>query len=142
LHLQNLDHSEDGEAVAEWERNRKRRCPLICKIDGELYIIDFKTGQNVWPEYELQLSAYKAAYCEQNPVSSPKLAVLQIGYRRNKDGYKFTDIPDKFDLFLAAKQIWANEHGADKPSQKEYPVTLSLVEKELKQTSSPSFGSP
>lgn len=100
---------------------------LICKINGQLYIVDFKTGQNIWPEYELQLSAYNAAMEDNH-----KLAILQIGYRRNKNGWKFTEVQDKFDLFLAAKQIWANEHTGEKPSQKDYPLTLSLVTKEDK----------
>jgi hypothetical protein len=69
---------------------------LVCEIAGQPYIIDFKTGQNVWPEYELQVSAYKHALEDKGF----KLAILQVGYKRNKAGWKFTEIEDKFDLFL------------------------------------------
>ena len=31
----------------------------VCTIDGKTYIVDFKTSKQVWPEYELQVSAYK-----------------------------------------------------------------------------------
>jgi predicted RecB family nuclease len=34
---------------------------LICRIDGQPYIVDFKTSKYVWKEYELQISAYRAA---------------------------------------------------------------------------------
>ena len=98
---------------------------LICDIDGLIYIIDLKTSQNIWPEYELQLSAYKHA--NGNPA---QLAILQIGYKRNKVGWKWNEIEDKFDLFLAARKIWANENEGVAPSQKDLPLAVSLYSKE------------
>ena len=96
----------------------------LMEIDGEVWLIDFKTSQQVWPEYELQVSAYKHA---ELPVNiAPKLAILQIGYRKNKDGYKFNEIQDKYDLFLAAKQIWKNETEGEKPKQRDYPLSVKL----------------
>jgi hypothetical protein len=108
----------------------------IAQIGSEVYIIDWKTSQYVWPEYELQLSAYKQAVLEKcgDKIPNPKLAILQVGYRKNRAGYKFTEIEDKFELFLAAKKIWANECARQKPLQKDYPLSLSLpfVQEELK----------
>ena len=93
---------------------------LKCRIGKEVWIIDVKSGQYVWPEYELQLSAYKHAdQCD-------RLGVIQVGYKRNKNGYKFTEIYDKFPLFLAAKQIWANETKGQTPHQKDYPMEIKL----------------
>lgn len=100
---------------------------LIVKIGDQDWIIDVKTGQNVWAEYELQLSAYKHAVKLEH---EPKLAILQVGYKRNKNNWKFTEIVDKFPLFLAAREIWKNETEGAAPQQKDYPLTLSLVEKE------------
>jgi len=110
---------------------------IVCRIDDQLYIIDIKTGQYIWPSYELQLSAYKHAI---NPeeykikdYENVKLAVLQVGYNRNKNRYKFTEINDKFDLFLATKQIWKNECENISPMQKDYPIELKLnIKKEEK----------
>lgn len=99
---------------------------LVCELDGKITIIDFKTGQYIWPSYELQLSAYKRA-----STKVEALAILQLGYNRNKNGYKETPVEDKFDLFLAARQIWKNETEGQKPSQKDYPLELKLV-KEVK----------
>ena len=104
----------------------------ICKIDGKMWIIDFKTGQNIWPSYELQLAAYKKPIESAefnivglNDVADINLAVLQVGYKRNKNQYKFTPIEDKFPLFLAARQIWENETAGEAPHQKDYPIVLS-----------------
>jgi hypothetical protein len=104
----------------------------ICKIDGRVYLVDFKTSAEVWPEYELQVSAYKQPL--QNAefsipgfvdVSDIQLAILQIGYRRNKAGYKWNEIEDQFPLFLAARQIWAKECDGQQPKKRDYPIVLS-----------------
>lgn len=104
----------------------------ICRIDGKVYIVDFKTSAEVWSEYELQVSAYKQplesgefhveGFTE---VADIQLAILQIGYRRNKAGYKWNEVEDKFPLFLAARQIWANECEGQAPKMREYPIVLS-----------------
>lgn len=105
---------------------------FICKIDDEYWLIDFKTSQYVWPEHQLQVSAYKEAIENgENPIENlPEdavlnLAILQLGYRLNKNGYKWNELEARFDLFLATKEIWKNEHGKEKPSQKDYPLVLS-----------------
>jgi len=98
---------------------------FICKIGDEKWIIDFKTSQYVWPEYELQLSAYKKAM-EDLTGEQFKIAILQVGYKRNHKEYKFTALEDKFDLFLSAQKIWSNETSGQKPLQKDYPIKLKL----------------
>lgn len=106
---------------------------FLCKIGDEYWIIDFKTSQYVWPSYELQLAAYKEALKEDDTELLPKefnpgnikLAILQIGYKRNKDGFKFTEVEDQFDLFKAAQLIWRKEHGGEQPTKKDYPIVLS-----------------
>jgi hypothetical protein len=96
---------------------------LLCKINKEVYVIDFKTSANVWPEHELQISAYKHALDDE----SIKMAILQLGYNRNKAGYKFTDIEDKFELFLGAYKVWENEIKEREPKRKDYPSELKLI---------------
>ena len=95
---------------------------IFCKIEGETWLIDFKTGQYIWPSSELQVSAYKHAF--EKPID--KLGILQLGYRRNKNLFKLTEVEDQFSLFLAAKQIWAKETTGDAPVQKDLPLILSL----------------
>lgn len=101
---------------------------FICEIDDEVegkvvVLIDFKTSQQIWPEHELQVSAYKHALPNSENV---KLGILQLGYRKNKRKWKFTSIEDKFKLFLAAYRIWAEECSKIEPLKKDYPITLKL----------------
>lgn len=98
----------------------------------QYFIIDFKTGQSIWTEYELQISAYREAltrgYHEIEALKDIgyfETAILQVGYRKNKSGYKFTEIDNVFDLFMHAKAIWENEHGGEQPTKKDYPIILS-----------------
>lgn len=96
----------------------------ICEIDGERWLIDFKTSKSVYPSHEIQLSAY--AHSLTDDLKPQKLAILQIGYEKNKMGYKFTEIKDQMPLFLAAKAIWQKECGTAKIYQKDFPVSISL----------------
>lgn len=112
------------------EHNYAGTVDLLCRINGEIWLIDFKTSQNVYPTHEIQVSAYKHAYSDK----IDKLGILQVGHRRNKCGWKFTEVEDQFDLFLAAKQIWKKEHSGEKPSQKDYPVVLKLNDAPLVKT--------
>lgn len=110
---------------------------FICKLKEEIkidsrtkmpagtWLIDFKTGQNIWPSYGLQLSAYKAAL-KKHGIAVDNMAILQLGYRRNKHGYKISIMPDQFDLFLATKQIWQNEAKNTQVFKADYPTELSL----------------
>lgn len=95
---------------------------LRCIIAGEPWLIDLKTSAEIWPAHELQVSAYKHCGYENH-----KTAILQLGYRRNKKKYKFTEIADQFDLFLAAKKIWEKETKGISPLQKDYPVEVCLT---------------
>lgn len=115
----------------------------VCVLDKKLWIIDFKTSQNVWPEHKLQISSYKHALLadtdakkamklskidDKTPVH---LGIVQLNYRRNKHKkFKFTEVDDCFDLFKSAQSIWASENGGVEPQQKDYPQELILSQKE------------
>ena len=113
---------------------------LICRIDDQIWIIDFKTSPNIWPSHEIQLSSYKHLDFDLKELGiskeeweARKTAILQLGYSRNKiKKYKFTEIEDKFDIFLAVKQIWANECAGIKPLQKDYPLFVKVEKLEQK----------
>lgn len=119
---------------------------LVCRIDGVPYVIDFKTSKQVWKEYELQISAYRVALENgENPLhernangtestkiadlSGLRTAILQVGYERNKAGYKFTEIDDAFNLFKVAQQIWKAEicDGTPGFTTRDFPIVLSAA---------------
>lgn len=72
---------------------------LLAKINGEDYLIDCKTGKDIYPESALQLSAYQKCLNGQ----LPKLGVLLL----KEDGeYKFANVNPRFDIFLSCKSLW------------------------------------
>jgi hypothetical protein len=96
---------------------------IKCRIKSDDYqfvhIIDIKTSADVYPSHEIQVSSYKEAdpECE-------KIDILQVGYKRNKSGYKLTPIVPQFDVFLAAKRIWQKETEGVVIPQRLYPLSL------------------
>ena len=100
---------------------------LILKIGDNTWLIDLKTSKEVYPSHELQVSAY--SHCtdlEGNAIQVDRLAILQVGYTRNKNGYKLTEVKDDFETFVALKKVFDKEHGADKPKQADYPLSITL----------------
>ena len=99
---------------------------IKCRIKSDDYkfvhIIDIKTSSDIWPSHEIQVSSYMAADPE-----CKKIDILQVGYRRNKNGWKLTGIDYQFDLFLAARQIWKKETEGVLVPQREYPFSLKWV---------------
>ena len=96
---------------------------ILCNISSECWIVDIKTSQYIWPSHELQLSAYR-----HTEISRPRIAILQVGYKKNKRHWKFTEIKNKYKEFLAAKVIWANETRGVQPLQRDYPLEIKLEE--------------
>lgn len=109
----------------------------IYRIDGRIWIVDKKTSQYIWKEHRAQIASYSHADIDYEVLGITKeewskrgLAVLQLGYKLNKNGYKFTEIEDAYDLFKLAKAIWVKENPDAKPKQREYPLTIRINEKE------------
>jgi len=105
----------------------------ILRINGVVWIIDLKTSNYIWTSAELQIASYSQLDIDYKELGitdeewkERKLAILQLGYPRNKNKYKFTEIENKFNLFLHAKAIWANENAKQTPKQIEYPISLKL----------------
>jgi hypothetical protein len=121
------------------------------KLSGPTpFVIDFKTSQAISKAYRLQLSAYRVALengenpiNEKNPngtetgkivdLSGLRTAVLHVGYRHNKDGYKFTETKDEFADFKIAYAVWKSEHTSERNGEmltpgftkREFPIVLS-----------------
>jgi hypothetical protein len=130
------------------------------KLDGPTpFVIDFKTSKQVWKEYELQISAYRVALENgENPLyernengtetdklvdlSGLKTAILQVGYERNRAGYKFTEVDDAFALFQVAQQIWKAEVGDNTPgfTKRDFPIVLSPAAKKPELVEQPEEG--
>ena len=93
--------------------------------DGKIGIIDVKTSKAVYDSHKIQVSALREAKKAEG-VGVEWQAILQVGYRLNKAGYKFTEVEDLFDQYLVAKKIYDYKVGKSGPSQIELPIKLSL----------------
>lgn len=75
---------------------------LIAKRNGDIWIIDVKTGKDIYPEAHIQVSAYKQALEE----SGQKVQRTGILLLKDNGKYKFEESDDNLDIFLHAKEIW------------------------------------
>lgn len=103
----------------------------IFRVNGQIWILDIKTSKNIWEEFKLQLSAYSHADIDYKKLgitddewAKRKLYILQVGYKKNKDGYKLTELEDKFFLFEVAYLLWKNENPSAKPVEAFYPLFI------------------
>lgn len=95
------------------------------------WLLDWKTSKDVWPEHEIQVSGYAHSDWVRNETGDTPwhLGILQVGYRRNKAGWKLTEVEDQFPLFLAARQIWEKECQGVDVYRRDYPLSVSLSPK-------------
>lgn len=70
---------------------------LLCKNNGDTWVIDVKTGKDIYDEAFLQVSAYM------HMVGAIRGGVLLL---QENGKYKFAGCPDYFEYFVATKKIW------------------------------------
>jgi hypothetical protein len=109
------------QVVESEEHNYSGTLDLEVEMDGQIWIVDIKTSKSIYPSHRIQLASYKEAYNK-----NAKMGIIQVGYPLNKRGWKFTEVEDCFDLFLAAKRIWYEENKDVTPKQREYPTSIKL----------------
>ena len=106
---------------------------LVCQNGEFLDIIDYKTGQSIHLEHKLQLEGIAKCDEIQKIATERKLTIrknnLQVGYTKNKKGYKFTEHEeDLWHLWQAAHAFWMEENANKSPRQVEYPTTITIKE--------------
>lgn len=82
----------------------------LCRVNGTLALIDWKTSQGIYPEYRLQTAAYLKAYEEEHPSEVIQQRILiRLG---KEDGafephvYSRDSLRADFNAFLAALRIY------------------------------------
>jgi len=103
----------------------------IFRIDGQIWIIELKASKSIWKDMILQISSYSHAEIDYKALGiadeewkNRKLAILQIGYSKNKNRYKLTEVEDRYDLFEIAYRVWAEENPDAKPKQRDFPLVI------------------
>lgn len=85
-------------------------CDILCKMgeSDDVYVLDVKTGKQIYDEVELQLSAYKQGLNE-NGIKCDRMGVilLETGADNKPTGeYIFATKSYNFETFLACKKVW------------------------------------
>ena len=70
---------------------------LLCKNNGDIWVIDVKTGKDIYDEAFLQVSCYM------HMSGANKGGVLLL---QENGKYKSAECPDYFEYFLATKKMW------------------------------------
>lgn len=85
----------------------------LCLIDGQITLIDLKTSKDVYPDYALQLAAYRFADAILAPdgteVTMPEITRCQIWHAPKEGTWSVVDIRADFDEFAAfrsALEVW------------------------------------
>lgn len=98
---------------------------FICRLDGVLTIMDWKTGNQVGNKESLQINAYMQA------IGAKQAKIIHIPAKKpNKKGYKIIDLeytPELFNLFLSTKKVFDMEN-TDKPKVLTLPLTINKEE--------------
>ena len=95
---------------------------LRLKIGETTWTIDLKTGSER-PEHNLQVTAYQHTPGRE----SDRLAILYIGEKvRNLSKYKFVEVEEDWDTFVAVHRIFRRENPETKLNQYVLPASISI----------------
>jgi hypothetical protein len=75
-------------------------CDAVCEINGELFLIDFKTSKDFYYENYLQVAAYLMTYNLENPAVS-RAGILRIDKETGLPEFKeVLELDKKYQAFL------------------------------------------
>ena len=96
--------------VANFTHGYAGRLDRIYDIKGELWLVDYKTSKDYYPEMGLQLAAYKNAEFtfklggEYTPM--PKVARTAIVLLGENGNYTLKEVDEPLSVFLALHDVW------------------------------------
>lgn len=113
---------------------------MVCRINGEIYLIDYKSSNYIWKTHELQLSAYVALWNRFNPelkIRHHRILHLKALTRGEGKGgtiqgkgwqLKEFERPwrDAYKTFEHTKAIWTEENPNYVPKNETYPDRLKI----------------
>ena len=112
---------------------------LLVKMNGETWLLDLKTSNNLHRAYNLQLAAYAKAIEETKGIKVDRTGIIWLkshtkGPSKKQGVYqgkgwqiKVIDQVDyNFDLFLTIYKLYNLENPVTEPIYKSYPTTLKI----------------
>jgi hypothetical protein len=114
---------------------------LVCKMNGKVWLIDFKSSNAIYDTYELQLAAYAMMWNEKRPdapIDNCGILWLKAQTRgEDKKGQKIQgagwqlkefdrQYHEAFKVFQHLQAIWKEINPDAKPKNLVYPSTIKL----------------
>ena len=112
---------------------------LLVKMNGETWLLDIKTSNNLHRSYNLQLAAYAKALEEAKGIKIDRTGIIWLkastrSASKKKGVYQgkgwqiktIDEIDYNFDLFLTIYKLYLLENPNTQPIYKSYPTTLKL----------------
>ena len=112
---------------------------MVCKLDGEVWLIDFKTSNSLHKSYDLQLASYAKALKESKGVEIERTGILWLksskrGPSKQKGriqgkGWELKmidDIEENFELFQLIRKLYNLENPDTEPIYSKYSTVLKL----------------
>ena len=106
---------------------------LLCTINNEPWIIDFKTSAGVYVSHKIQVCAYRQAVLEMTGIEA-KMGILHLDFKSKKGWNFISDFniekkPITIEAFLTVLEMYKILNGGKIPEPKfenEYPENLKL----------------
>jgi len=112
---------------------------LVCKIDGEVWLVDFKTSNSLHKSYDLQLASYATALKECRDINIERTGILWLksskrGPSKQKGriqgrGWELKaidNINENFELFKIIRKLYNLENPDTEPIYTKYSTVLKL----------------
>ena len=111
-------------------------CDLVCEIDGELWIVDFKTSNNIQTTHELQTAVYSQCYEECFGKKTDRQGILWLKSKRKKavagkmqgKGWEMVEPKrsqeENIDIFNTVKKLFDLENPKHSPSFTEFKTVV------------------
>jgi len=111
---------------------------LVCKINGETWLIDYKTSNAIHKTYRMQLAMYKQMFENQSKMKIDRYGVLWLNAATRTDkppmqgkGWQIKEFTkffeDDFKLFGHTRAIWDEENPDYKPKNLAFPNKFKLT---------------
>lgn len=113
-------------------------CDLVCEIDGEIWIIDFKTSNYLSTTFDLQTAIYGKCYEEGFGIRPDRFGVLWLKSGKRKaskgkmqgKGWEMYESKRSFEenveIFKLVKKIFDIENPKSKPAFTEFRTSAKL----------------
>jgi len=111
-------------------------CDMVAKINGETWLIDFKTSNGLYKTHEIQLAVYKEMWDEHNSPKIDRYGILWLNssHRTKRQfqgiGWQLKEFTDSHEynlqLYHHTRALWDCENPNYKPRNMSYPNVIKL----------------